>query len=91
MDLRSSKKGFTITVKDVEQANKLPLDHLFKQLRGSPIIDCEAIFDFDGMDTTIFSSPTNLFSLHLAAEVVRALDSIMMGPVQVGNNELLSF
>ena len=50
------------------------------------------IFDLDGMDTTLISSPQIYFSpeqssLHLAAEVVRALDSGMMVPVQVGNNE----
>ena len=68
MDLRSSKKGVTITVNIFEtlglpSSNKLHKDHLFKQLRGSPIIDYGAIFDLDGMDTTLISSPKNLFFL----------------------------
>ena len=51
MDLRSSKKGVTITVNIFEtlglpSSNKLHKDHLFKQLRGSPIIDYGAIAHF---------------------------------------------
>ena len=102
MDLRSSKKGVTITVNIFEtlglaSSNKLHKDHLFKQLRGSPIIDYGAIAHFwlewNGYNThqlpqnSIFSPEQS--SLHSAAEVGRALDSGMKVPVQVGNNILV--
>ena len=86
MDLRSSKKGVTITVKDVEQSSlRLWVHHLLTSLT-------KTIYSSDSEKVQFISSPQIYFSpeqssLHLAAEVVRALDSGMMVPVQVGNNE----
>ena len=59
----------------------------------SPPSSNKTIYSSDSEKVQLFiSSPQIYFSpeqssLHLAAEVVRALDSGMMVPVQVGNNE----
>ena len=59
-------------------SNKLNQDHLFKRLRGSPIIH--------QLPTNLFF-PGAILSPLSCWGGIRALDSGMMVPVQVGNNE----